>query len=471
MKIASIILCAGVGSRLKSSKNKILHEVCGRPVGYWPIKFALAVTNTKPIVVLSHQAESVEDKLRSYFKDAISFATQEIPNGTGGAVMSAIPYLDPSCQSVLVVCGDTPLIKQESLEKLVAIQQNSHVPVAMLTAFTDDPYGYGRIVRNSAQAIASIVEETEATPIEREIREVNPSVYVFDANFLRENIGKIQPNNRKNEYYLTDLVQLYIKNGPKAGPVGSIEISSEEMHGINDRRQLAYAQKVLNRRLLDRWMQDGVTIIDPDTTYFEESVRLARDVIIYPGVHLRGETHIGEGSIIENGSIIIDTVIEKNVHILPYTVCDQAYIGERSRVGPFARLRPDARLETDVHLGNFVEVKRSRLKKGVKAGHLAYIGDAELGEKVNLGAGSITCNYDGHNKHRTIIGDNAFIGSNSTLIAPLTIGQNSYVAGGSTINQEVPHNSLAIGRAHQVNKDRDRAMKRGQDDADALAVT
>lgn len=459
MKIASIVLCAGVGSRLKSAKSKILHEVCGRPLGYWPIKNAMAVTNLKPIVVLSHQAEAVEDKLKTYFNDSIRFAYQKVPDGTGGAVKAAVSELDPDCQSVLVICGDTPLLRKESLEKLVTIQQNSHVPVALLSAYAKDPSGYGRIIRNSSQQIAGIVEDHEASPLEREIQEINPAVYVFDTTFLRDNIHKITTNNRKNEYYLTDLVQIYIKNGPKHGPVSSVEIAYEEIHGINDRRQLAYAQKVLNRRLLDQWMLDGATFIDPDQTYIEESVRLARDVIIYPGVHLRGETHVGEGSIIENGSIIKDTVIEKNVHILPYTWCEQAYIGERSVVGPFARLRPEARLEKDVKVGNFVEIKRSRLKKGVKAGHLAYIGDAELGENCNIGAGSITCNFDGYNKHRTVIGDGAFIGSNATLIAPLTIGENSYVAGGSTINQEVPNNTLAIGRSHQVNKDHNRSEK------------
>lgn len=454
VKIASIILCAGVGSRLKSAKNKVLHEVCGRPMCYWPIKNASLVTNLKPIVVLSHQAEAVEDKLKMCFQDTITFAYQKIPNGTAGAVKAALPYLDPSCQSVLVVCGDTPLLKKESLEKLVTIQTSSHVPVALMSAFAEDPTGYGRIIRNSSQHISGIVECQEATPLEREIKEVNPSVYVFDVNFLRENIDNIETNNQKREFYLTDLVHLYIKHGPKYGPIGNVEIPYEEMHGINDRRQLAYAQKVLNRRLLDQWMLDGVTFIDPDSTYIEESVRLAKDVVVYPGVHLRGETHVGEGAVIENGCIIKDSVIEKNAHLLPYTCSDQASIGERAMVGPFARLRPETRLEADVKIGNFVEIKKSRLKKGVKAGHLAYIGDAEIGEHCNIGAGTITCNFDGTHKHRTVIGDNAFVGSNTTLIAPIAIGDNAYIAGGSVINQEVPNHALAIGRAHQVNKER-----------------
>ncbi len=454
MKIASIILCAGVGSRFKSSKSKILHELCGRPLGYWSIKNAMAVTNLPPIVVLSHQAQAVEEELRKHFHDNVVFAYQETPNGTAGAVKAAMPHLDKSCQSVLVICGDTPLLKIESLGQLVMIQQNSHVPIALMTAFTKDPLGYGRIVRNRSQQISAIVEDGEASPLEREIKEVNPGVYVLDVEFLGDHLHKVSPNNQKSELYLTDLVEIYNKSGAHYGPVGNVEISCEEMHGINDRRQLAYAQKILNRRLLDKWMVEGVTFIDPENTYIEEGVELAKDVVVHPGVHLAGKTYVGEGVIIENGAIIKDSVIEKYARILPYTLCDQAYVGERTQVGPFARLRPEARLENDVKVGNFVEIKRSRLKKGAKASHLAYIGDAELGEHCNIGAGAITCNYDGHNKHRTVIGEGAFIGSNVTLIAPLSIGDHAYIAGGSTINHEVPEAALAIGRAPQVNKDR-----------------
>lgn len=452
MKIASIILCAGASSRLKSSKSKILHEICGRPVAYWPIKHALETTSVKPIVVIGHQAEEIEAVLGGYFQDSISFAYQRIPDGTGGAVKAAVRHIDESCQSVLVIYGDTPLLKKESIMNLITIQQNSHVPIAMLSAVAADPSGYGRIIRNNAQQIVGIVEDQDATPLEREIKEVNPGVYVFEPKFLCENISRLKPNSNKQEYYLTDLVQTYMNDGAPLGPVNSIEISYEEMQGINDRRQLAYAQKVLNRRLLDQWMLNGVTFIDPDHTYIEEDVQLAQDVVIFPGVHLRGQTQISEGVIIENGSIIIDTVVEKNVHIFPYTWCDRAHIGERSQVGPFARLRPEARLDHEVKVGNFVEIKRSHLKKGVKVGHLAYLGDAELGEKCNIGAGTIACNFDGQKKHETVIGDHAFIGSNTTLIAPLVIGENSYIGGGSTIDQDVPKGALAIGRARQVNK-------------------
>ncbi len=452
MKIASIVLCAGIGTRMKSSKSKILHEVSGRPLGYWSIKNALETSTTKPIVVLSHQAKEVEEALKTHFHDSIKFAYQVSPNGTGAAVKAAIAHLDIDCTSVLIMYGDTPLLKKESLEKLITIQKRSHVGIALLSARAANPTGYGRIVRDERQQLRAIVEEHAATYLEKTIDEVNAGIYVFDAEFLRNNIDNITNDNPKKEYCITDLIDLYVKNGSHHGPVESMEITYEEMHGVNDRRQLAYAQKVLNGRLLDQWMLDGVTIIDPGSTFIESSVRLAKDVVIYPGVHLRGKTHVSEGCVIENGSIIKDTVIEKNAHIYPYSWCDQAYIGERAEIGPFARLRPDARLENDVKVGNFVEIKRSRLKKGAKAGHLAYIGDAEIGEFCNIGAGSITCNYDGKNKHRTIIGNGAFIGSNSTLVAPLAIGDHAYVAGGSTITEEVPRESLAIGRSLQVIK-------------------
>ncbi len=454
MKIASIILCAGVGSRLKSSKIKLLHEVAGRPVAFWPIKNALETTDVKPIVVVGHQSDALTETLKSYFGDAIIFAHQQEPDGTGGAVRAALPYLDASCGSVLVLCGDTPLLKQQSIRQLITIQRNSHVPIAMLSSFAPDPFGYGRIIRNNAQQIVGITEERDATPLEREIREVNPGVYVFATDFLQESIARLQPNALKQEFYLTDLVRNYVNEGALYGPVSSIDIPYEHMHGVNDRKQLAYAQKVLNRRVIDSWMEKGVTFIDPDHSYVEEGVSLAQDVVIYPGVHLRGDTAIKEDVVIENGCVLVDTFVDHDAHLLPYTCCTSARIGARSQVGPFARLRPAAELDCDVKIGNFVEIKRSHIKAGTKANHLAYVGDAEIGESCNIGAGAITCNYDGEHKHKTIIGRGAFIGSNATLIAPLVIGEGAYVAGGSTIDDDVPKANIAFGRARQVNKEK-----------------
>lgn len=453
MKVASIILCAGVGSRLKSSKSKILHDLCGRPMGYWTIKNAMAATNLKPIVVVTKDNE-VENELKKYFEGQIEFAYQAIPNGTGGAVIAAMEQVDKTAHSTLIINGDAPLITVESLKKLVMIQQNSHAPIALLSAVVKDPSGYGRIIRNSQQQITSIVEDHEASPVELGVCEVNPGVYVLDGEYLRENINNLKSNNQKGEFYLTDLVHNYAKNGPVLGPVGHVEISFEEMHGVNDRRQLAFAQQVLNRRLVDQWMLQGATFIDPDTCYLEESVMIGKDVTIYPGVHLRGQTVVDAGAVIENGAVLKDTFVGKDAHILAYSYCEGAVIGERTSVGPFARLRPNSRIDSDCKVGNFTEINRSRLKKGAKASHFSYIGDTEVGEAVNIGAGTVTCNYDGKNKHKTIIGHGAFVGSNSTLVAPLTVGENAYIGGGSTIVEDVPQNALAIGRAHQINKAR-----------------
>lgn len=452
MKVASIILCAGVGSRLKSSNSKILHDLCGKPMGYWTIKNAMAATNLKPIVVVNPNDGAVESELKKYFGNEIHFAYQPTPNGTGGAVIAAMEHIDKSAQSTLIINGDAPLIKVESLKKLVMIQKNSHAPIALLSAVVKDPSGYGRIVRNSQQQISGIVEDHEASAMELSITEVNPGVYVLDTDFLRGNINNLGCNNQKKEFYLTDLVRIYAKHGETLGPVGHVPISIEEMHGVNDRRQLAYAQQVLNRRLIDHFMLEGVTFIDPDNSYIEESVVLGKDATIFPGVHMRGQTIVGEGAIIENGVVLKDTIVEKNAQVLAYSYCEGAVVGERTCVGPFARLRPQTRIDSDCKVGNFIEINRSHLKTGAKASHFSYIGDAEVGEKANIGAGAVTCNYDGKNKHQTKIGNGAFVGSNSTLIAPLKVGEGAYVGGGSTIVEDVPPQALGIGRAHQVNK-------------------
>lgn len=456
VKIASIILCAGASKRLKSAKSKILHEVCGRPVGYWPIKNALLATKNKALVVINPDATEIKSTLDAYFPSDLTFAYQEQPNGTAQAVKAALSYLEPQCSSVLVLCGDTPLITTESLTKLITIQHTTHVPIALLTSHVEQPQGYGRIIRNEAQQIIKIVEESEATSLEKEIGEVNVGVYVFDANFLRENINILNNSNTKKEYYITDLIGLYLNQHQSLGPVQSIEIPPEQMLGVNNRVQLAQVQQVMNRRIVNYWMHEGVSIIDPNNTYIEDGVKLEQDVVLYPGVNLRGNSWVKQSARIENGSIIINSVIDKDAQVLAYSWCEEAYIGERAQIGPFARLRAQTHLESDVKIGNFVEIKKSRLKSGTKAAHLSYIGDADIGAHCNVGAGAVLCNYDGEHKHQTLIGDNVFVGSNTTLVAPVTLSTNSYIAAGSVITKDVPENNLAIGRSHQVHKTRDK---------------
>lgn len=464
MKIASIVLCAGLSGRINSKKSKMLHTLGGKPTAYWSIKNALEVTSTKPIIVLGHQADEVKKALDEYFVGQLIFAVQTQIDGTGSAVKTGVPHLDPDVTSVLVMYGDTPLIKPESLQRLVNIQKQSHVPIAMFSSFAPDPTGYGRIVRNANEHIAAIVEEKDANMAEKEIREINPGVYIFDAEFLRGNINRLSNDNPKKEYLLTDLIRMYVKNGPKHGPVESVEVSYDEVHGVNDRRQLAYAHQIINRRMLDAWMLKGVTFLDPNTTSIEETVTFDEDVTIYPNVHLRGKTHIKTDAVVETGSVLTDTIVGEGAHILPYSVICGATIEKNASIGPFARLRQDTVIKQNAKIGNFVEVKASSIGEGSKVNHLAYIGDAEIQEHTNIGAGVITANFDGVTKHKTVIGASSFVGSNVTLIAPIVLGQKSYVAAGSTLNRDLAKESLGIARARQEVKPLSEKTRKTLDD-------
>lgn len=449
MKTASIILCAGQGTRMKTDKSKMLQDVCGRPLCYWSTKSVIEVSEARPIVVVGYDAEKVKETLEGFFPKKLDFVKQEKLDGTGGAVKIAIDAIPKDCDSVLIAYGDTPLITTESLYRLINIQKRSHVPIAMFCAKAEDPTGYGRILRNNQEHISGIIEEKDASMLEKEIKEINPGVYVFDLEFLKENLSKITNDNAQKEYYLTDIIKRYIKFGPNMGPVESLDVSYEEIHGVNDQKQLSFAQKLINRRILNKHMIEGVKIIDPDNTYIDDTVKISSDVTIYPSVHLKGFTTVCEGSVIENGSIIENTVLEKNAHIFPYSVCLDAHVGANTLVGPFARIRPGAFLDENCKVGNFVEVKEAKIGKNSKVNHLAYVGDTEIGHNCNIGAGTITCNFDGEKKHKTKIEDGAFIGSNATLVAPVVVGKKSYVAAGSTITDNVPNETLAFGRARQ----------------------
>lgn len=450
MTLATIVLCAGSGRRLNSDKSKIIHDICGRPLGYWAIKNAIALSSEKPIVVISHQAEYVKESLARYFPHQLSFAYQDKPLGTADAVKAALPHLTTTCQTVLVLSGDSPLLREESLKELVALWQKDKPLIALFTAQAQNPKGYGRILRNQAGELLAIVEEKDATPAERALKEVNSGIYAFDAQFLRHGLLKLANNNALREFYLTDLLALAVQ---EKGRVASLDLAFEDMQGVNNRLELSLAEQVMQKRIIEHWMLLGVSFKNPAHSYVEASVELSPDVTIFPGVSLRGSTKIASGVIIENGSIIKDSHIEKNAHILPYCCLDQALVGESCQIGPFARLRPKTQLDAQVKIGNFVEIKASHIKSKTKAGHLAYIGDAEIGENCNVGAGTIICNYDGIKKNNTVISDHVFIGSNNTIISPLSIGEGAYLAGGSTINQDVPKGALAIGRARQLNKE------------------
>jgi bifunctional UDP-N-acetylglucosamine pyrophosphorylase/glucosamine-1-phosphate N-acetyltransferase len=452
MKVGSIILCAGASSRMKSEKSKMLQPLSGKPLCYFSINNALSLSDRPPIVVIGHQGQEVQNEIIKFFGDGVDFATQKILDGTASAVKTGLTKLSNDCESVLVIYGDTPLITKNSLERLINLQKRSHVPIAMLSTTTDNPSGYGRIIRNQQEQVTHIIEEKDASLSQKEIKEINPGIYVFDAKFLKEIIVKLSNNNASKEYYLTDIIKSYVALGSSFGPIETLDVPYEEVLGVNDYVQLSLASKIMNNRILTKHMLQGVNIIDANNTYIEDNVVIESDVTIYPNVFLKGNTKITKGVVIENGSIISDSIIENNAHVYAYSVIDQAYIGKSSQVGPFARLRPQATLENFVKVGNFVEVKKSIIKENSKVNHVAYIGDSEIGKNCNIGAGVVICNFDGQNKHNTTILDNSFVGSNSTLIAPLIIGKNSYIAGGSTITHEVPTETLAFGRARQVIK-------------------
>jgi bifunctional UDP-N-acetylglucosamine pyrophosphorylase / glucosamine-1-phosphate N-acetyltransferase len=441
-KIAAVVLAAGKGTRMKSDRAKVLHEACGRPIAFFPIRAALALDCAKVVVVVGHQAEAVEKALVQQFPGApLAFALQKEQLGTAHAVLCAEEALKGFSGSVLILAADVPLIRAETLQKL--LQAKGVADVAILTARAKDPKGYGRIVRDGSGEVLRIVEEKDATAEERKIDEVNASVYLADAKFLFKALHGIGKSNAQGEYYLTDIVA-------KGRTVGVLA-DEGEVAGVNDRAQLALSAAKLRERKNAQLMKDGVTIVDPLVTYVEDGVEVGADSLLEPMVSLRGKTRVGKGVRIGQGCVVIDSEIADGVEIFAYSHLLQAKVGAQAMVGPFARLRPGAQLAEQAHVGNFVELKKTVLGKGSKASHLSYLGDSVIGEGVNIGAGTITCNYDGKNKLQTTIEDGAFIGSDTQLIAPVTVGKGAYVGTGTTIRENVPAGALAVSAGKQRN--------------------
>ncbi len=444
MNHAVVILAAGKGTRMKSARPKVLHPLLGQPMIRYPVQAALASGADRVVVVVGHRAEEVEGALADL---PVAFARQTEQLGTAHALMAAGEALAGFPGPVLVTSGDTPLVSSATLQALAgALKEQGGKGMALLTLTLDDPTGYGRILRDPDGRVRGIVEEKDASPEERGIREVNSGVYAFDRRvwgFLET----LENDNAAGEYYLPDVVKRYLEAGLPVAAVPAPDPA--ELLGANDRAQLAAVEGVLLDRLRHRWMRAGVRMHLPETIYLEPSVRLAPDVVLEPGVVLKGATEVGEGARIGAYSVVEDSLLAPGAEVRPHSVLTGARLAAGAVAGPFARLRPGAELLEGAYVGNFVEVKKSRLGKGVKAGHLAYLGDAEVGEGTNVGAGVITANYDGKQKHRTVIGPRAFIGSNSVLIAPVTIGKEAFVAGGSAINRDVPDGALAIARGRQ----------------------
>jgi bifunctional UDP-N-acetylglucosamine pyrophosphorylase/glucosamine-1-phosphate N-acetyltransferase len=449
MTTTVVILAAGLGTRMRSKRAKVLHRAGGMALVEHVVSAARAVAPLDGIIaVTGHQADEVEDLLAPR---GLRFARQTEQKGTGHAVACARNAAGAS-DFVMVLYGDTPLLSPATLTRLRDAQVNSDAAATLITTSLDDPSGYGRVILNANDndAVTAIVEEKVCTQEQRSIHLINSGIYCFRADLLWKYLGDVQPDNPAQEFYLTDMAAILNAHGHRVQAL-HVEDSSELL-GINTRIELADADRLLRRRKADELMLCGVTIERPETVSIDTAVHIGMDTIVEPFVRLLGETEIGEDCRIGAGSIIESSILAQGVVIKPYSIVADSRIEAKAQIGPFARLRMNARIGPDARVGNFVEVKKSRIGAGTKSQHLAYLGDAEIGDRVNIGAGTITCNFDGEKKHETRIGSGAFIGSNATLVAPIEIGKDSYVGAGSVITDPVPDQALALGRGRQVVK-------------------
>ena len=447
--ITVVILAAGLGTRMKSRKAKVLHRAGGKTLLNHAVDTALALAPPERIfVVVGHQAEEVR---ASVITPGIGFIEQKEQLGTGHALMVGRDQLARLDGHLVIVYGDGPLLRSSTLTRLVETRRNSGAAGVLLSAIMQDPTGYGRVIRESGSRVAAVVEQKAGTPGQLAIREANMGIYCYDAALFWKHIGEIRPDNPAHEYYLTDMVEILRRAGHV---VEAMQIEdARECLGINNRVELAEVDALLRERKRRELMLAGVTIRQPETVAIDCGVSIGMDTEIEPFAQILGSTSIGENCRIGIGAVIEDCRIADGVEIGPYTVAARSRLEDGVVAGPFARLRPDNVVEAGAHIGNFVELKKTRLGAGAKANHLAYLGDSAIGARTNIGAGTITCNYDGHKKYPTQIGEGSFVGSNSTLVAPLEIGAGAYIAAGSVITDPVPADSLALGRGRQVNKD------------------
>jgi bifunctional UDP-N-acetylglucosamine pyrophosphorylase / glucosamine-1-phosphate N-acetyltransferase len=459
-----VVLAAGMGTRLKSARAKVLHRIAGRPMIAHVLAAAQALNPRSITVVIGHQADAVKSALSGH--PGLIYVVQQPQLGTGHALLTAEPVLKSSSGTLLLLSGDVPLMTPKTLQNLVDRHREGGAAATVLTAVVDAPDGYGRIVRSGEQ-IARIVEERDTTPAERNIHEINSGIYAFALDGLFDAVRGIGSENAQREYYLPDLVTIFQQRG--RGVQTMTVADSNEIRGINSRGELAEVSRIVRQHKNNELMASGVTIEDPATAYIDDGVSVGADTIIHPAVALEGATVIGAQCEIHSGVRIVNSRIGDRVTILNHCVITGATIGNDVSVGPFAHLRPEADLRDRARVGNFVELKPSVLGGGSKAMHLAYLGDATIGENVNIGAGTITCNYDGISKTPTVIGDGAFIGSDTQLIAPVTVGKEAYVGSGSTVREDVPAGALAVSAGKQRNiegwvkerrKKRDREIKK-----------
>ena len=443
-ELVAVILAAGKGTRMKSKLPKVLHKIGGKPMLQHVLDAADAAGAARKVVVVGHEAELVE----AMVGEQAQMALQAEQLGTGHAVMQTEAVLKDFCGTVMIICGDTPLLEAAELKKFYEGHVASQAAATVLTAFMDDPAGYGRIIRDADGNVLGIVEEKDAVLEQKAIKEINTGIYCVEAPLLFEVLATLTCDKAQGEYYLTDVLAKLNAMGKNVGGVATAD--SDMIMGINSRRQLAEAENIMRQRILNKLMDDGVTIMDPASTFIEKGVEIGQDTVIYPYTWLEGTTKIGEDCQI-GPNVRLTNVRIGNTAELQFVYGHDCEVQDNVVIGPYVHLRPDTVIGDNVKIGNFVEVKNSHVGTGSKLPHLSYIGDSDIGSSVNIGCGCITVNYDGKKKHRTIIEDNAFVGCNSNMVAPVTIGAGAYIGAGSTITKDVPEDDLGIARAKQKN--------------------
>ncbi|MGE7934294.1 bifunctional UDP-N-acetylglucosamine diphosphorylase/glucosamine-1-phosphate N-acetyltransferase GlmU [Viridibacillus arvi] len=444
--VYAVILAAGQGTRMKSKLYKVLHPVCGKPMVEHVVDHIQTLDVERIVTIVGYGAEKVKEQLG----EKSEYVLQAEQLGTAHAVQQVEPILGELEGTTIVICGDTPLIRPETMKALFEHHESNHAKATILTAIAEDPTGYGRILRSTDQQVAQIVEQKDATPEQRQVREINTGTYCFDNKALFAALKLVKNDNAQGEYYLPDVIEILQKQGEVVAAY--VTENFAETLGVNDRIALSQAEETMRARINEQHMRNGVTIINPNNTYISVDAQIGRDTVIQPGVIIEGASSIGEDCIIGPNSHIQNSRIGNRTTVHS-SVVRESIIGEDTAVGPFAHIRPDSDLGDHVKIGNFVEVKKTKIDNGSKVSHLSYLGDAEVGTEVNIGCGTITVNYDGKNKFKTVIEDNAFVGCNSNLVAPVTVGKGSFVAAGSTITKDIPADALAIARSRQENKD------------------
>ncbi len=443
--IGCILLAAGKGKRFKSKVPKVLHKILGRPMFYYPLKAFMDAFSKEPIVVVVQNPEPFRENLHDLPEKRVIFAIQNPPLGTADAVKKGFHKMPENVEDILILMGDVPLIKRKTLRSLYETYKKSGSKAVILTCSLEDPKGYGRIVRDSEGKLLRIVEESDASPEEKRIKEINTGIYIINREFL-EPLDGVSSDNVQGEFYLTDLFR------ERGDDVTTLTLDDPtEVMGVNTRIELVEAIKVIRRRINERLALEGVTFLDPDSVSVDVDVKMGSDVTIYPNVFIEGKSIIGSGVTIGPSTRILSSTIGDDVEIEGFSVIKESVVEKGVKIGPFSHIRPGTTVKEGAKIGNFVEIKKSTIGRGTKINHLAYVGDSEVGEAVNIGAGAITCNYDGYKKYKTIIEDGAFIGSDAQLVAPVRVGKNAVVGAGSTITKDVPDGALAVTRVKQRN--------------------